>query len=261
MMQLEAKFLRALHTHRNGRNAIHARLDNAHEFYQSSILNAILGGVYDGDLTFGELAKHGDFGLGTFNSLDGEMVGLDGKFYQIKSSGEVSLATPKMKTPYALVTFFKPEIRFSIKDAISEDKFEQYFDKALPSKNFFYALKIKGNFKSIKARSVPKQQKPYRPLIEVAKEQSIFNFEYIQGTIVGFRFPDYSTGISVPGYHLHFLSEDGLKGGHVLNCSMEGIDVEIDHTVNFHLEMPQHGSVLNSDFSKTDAESIRKIEH
>lgn len=36
-------------------------------------LSALLQGDYDGEITYGELKKYGDFGLGTFNSLDGEM--------------------------------------------------------------------------------------------------------------------------------------------------------------------------------------------
>lgn len=48
--------------------------DFSPELFQYSTLEALLGGVYDGEVTVGELLTHGDFGLGTFNSLDGEMI-------------------------------------------------------------------------------------------------------------------------------------------------------------------------------------------
>ena len=56
--------------------------------YQTSTINALLNGVYDGEVTFQELKEHGNFGLGTVDALDGEMIALDGKFYQIKTDGK-----------------------------------------------------------------------------------------------------------------------------------------------------------------------------
>ncbi len=35
-----------------------------------------------------------------------------------------------------------------------------------------------------------------------------FLFENIRGSLVGVYFPDYLDGINMPGWHLHFLSED-----------------------------------------------------
>ena len=77
------------------------------QLFQTSTLQALMAGVYDGDLTFQALARHGDFGLGTFDALDGEMIALDGTFYQIKADGRVSPVAGAMKTPFAAVTFFK----------------------------------------------------------------------------------------------------------------------------------------------------------
>ena len=41
-----------------------------------STIDAILNGLYDGIITYGELKEWGDFGIGTFEGLDGEMVAL-----------------------------------------------------------------------------------------------------------------------------------------------------------------------------------------
>jgi len=77
--------------------------------FQSSTINTLLKGIYDGDVTFGELKRNGDFGLGTFNALDGEMIGLAGTFYQIKADGVAYPVEDSVKTPFAGVSFFAPD--------------------------------------------------------------------------------------------------------------------------------------------------------
>ena len=73
---------------------------------QVSTIDAILGGLYDGVVTYGELKQYGDFGIGTFEGLDGEMVALDGNFYQIKSDGVAYPVDDDMTTPFACAIFF-----------------------------------------------------------------------------------------------------------------------------------------------------------
>ncbi|MCP8318695.1 MAG: acetolactate decarboxylase, partial [Candidatus Methylarchaceae archaeon HK01B] len=83
--------------------------ENDDILFQTSTISALLEGAYDGNMTYGELKKHGDFGLGTFNGLDGEMAGLDGTFYQVKDDGIAYPVDDSIKTPFALVTFFEAD--------------------------------------------------------------------------------------------------------------------------------------------------------
>ena len=145
--------------------------------FQSSTINALLKGIYDGDVTFGELKRNGDFGLGTFNGLDGEMIGLAGTFYQIKADGVAYPVEDSVKTPFSVVSFFAPDDTLELDTADSYTQLKRHIDGLLPSQNIFYAIRIDGNFKYIKTRSVPGQQKPYPPLVEVVKEQSVFEFQ------------------------------------------------------------------------------------
>ena len=55
---------------------------------QTSTIDALLDGVYDGELTYAELSRYGDFGIGTFEGLDGEMIAFDGAIWQVKSDGK-----------------------------------------------------------------------------------------------------------------------------------------------------------------------------
>ncbi|MGR3219626.1 MAG: acetolactate decarboxylase, partial [Candidatus Anammoxibacter sp.] len=179
--------------------------------FQTSTINALLEGVFEGDLTFDELKRHGDFGLGTFNDLDGEMICLDNTFYQIRTDGKVYPVDGAQITPFAVMTFFEPDATVSLKEPFKKpldyDQLRRYIDELIPTKNIFYAIKIEGLFKYIKARSVPKQKRPYPDIMEIIKKQPIFEFNNIKGTIVGFRLPKYMNGINVPGYHFHFITE------------------------------------------------------
>lgn len=234
--------------------------ENRDILFQASTINSLLEGVYDGDVTYGELKKHGDTGLGTFDCVDGEMIALDGKFYQIKSDGVAYPVKESTKTPFAAVTFFDPDKTVLINEELNFEKLEQKLDKELPTKNIFYIIKIEGTFKYIKARSIPKQEKPYIPLVEASKNQVIFEFNDISGTIVGLFCPDYMKDLNVPGYHLHFLTKDKKKGGHLLDFIIKNGKVEIDETNEFYMVLPQKDEFYKLELTKDTQEELNKVE-
>jgi acetolactate decarboxylase len=213
--------------------------------FQTSTINTLMAGVYEGNITLKELKKHGDFGLGTFDSLDGEMIILNGESYQIKADGKVYPTNDSMKTPFAAITFFETDQVVKIDSITSFEQMAKYIDDSLPTQNIFYAVKIDGLFSYVKTRSVPRQNKPYPPLAKVT--QSIFEFHKIAGTIVGFRCPSYASGVNVPGYHLHFITRDKTSGGHVIELDLQNAAVELDTTTGFHMEL-----LPNSDFYQLD---------
>ena len=213
-------------------------------------------------MTFGELKRHGTFGLGTFDALDGEMIGLEGGFYQIKTDGVAYPVPDSMTTPFAVVTVFDADKTLPSKDGMDYEGLKSYLDKAISDKSIFYAVKIEGTFKYLKTRSVPRQQEPYPPLVEVVKEQTIFEFHDVEGTIVGFRCPDsVKGGVNVPGYHLHFITEDRKAGGHLLACQLQDVTIALDYTSEFYMVLPQHESAQQkSDLSKDRSEELEKVE-
>lgn len=259
-MSLDHSFLKAFHAHREAGDLFHDGRHTAHEVFQSSTIDALLEGIYDGEMTFGELARHGDFGLGTFNALDGEMTAVDGAFYQIKSDGRVYPVPPEMKTPFAVVMFFDPTLTVDLQEATDFDGLTKALDAAVPSRNIFYAIKASGRFAEVKLRSVPRQEPPYPPLVEVVKSQSTFTLHDVEGVLSGFRFPDYTKGINVPGYHLHFLTADKSAGGHVTAFDARDGKIEIDVTADFHMELPQSGAFLSADLTSDSGDAIEKVE-
>ena len=224
--------------------------------FQTSTIDALLAGVYDGDMSCRHLLKNGDFGMGTFDRLDGEMVLLDGNLYQIKADGKVYKPNPSVKTPFATICYFNPDRVIPIKKGADYQMIENLINKYAPNHNLFYAIKIAGQFRSMKTRSVPIQQKPYPPLKEVTSNQPEFNMKSISGTIVGFRCPPYVKGINIPGYHLHFISSDRTQGGHILSFEIAEGKCEIDALNQFFLTLPAN----TKEFAETDLSRDRSKE-
>ena len=231
-----------------------------HRLFQTSTLQALMAGVYDGDLTFEALSRHGDFGLGTFDALDGEMIAIDGNFYQIKADGRVSPVAGTVKTPFAEVTFFKPGRTHMLEMPLNYQQLLDYVDRLLPSPNLPYAIRVDGLFSSVKTRSIPRQQKPYPPLAAAAQKQAVFELTNVTGVIVAFRHPAYLAGVNMPGYHCHFITADRRAGGHLLDCRVEGATVAVEGVPNFFLRLPGNQEFLKSDLTGDRRRELEKVE-
>ncbi|HEV7347794.1 acetolactate decarboxylase [Telluribacter sp.] len=228
--------------------------------YQVSTIDALLSGDYDGTVTCGELRQHGDFGIGTFNGLDGEMLQLDGEIFKIRSDGKAYAVPDSTRTPFASVTHFSADTVIELSGRLSYEQLCAYIDSLVPTENIFYAIKVEGEFAYVKARSVPRQSKPYLPLVEVVKTQPTFEFEHETGTLLGFRTPPYMKGLNVPGYHLHFLTSDHARGGHVMACTLGKVKLSIDYTSAFHMVLPATGTFQRVDLTQDKQEELEKVE-
>lgn len=215
---------------------------------QVSTIDALLAGSYDGQMSCGKLLAYGDTGIGTFDKLDGEMIILEGKIYQAKSDGKIYRPEMNTTTPLAVTVFFESDKDITVSQKTAFDQFMKQIDKTAPGKNIFCAIKAHGLFSKMKVRSVPAQQKPYPPLVKVTAKQPIFDFENISGTIVGFRTPAFVKGINVPGYHLHFISDDRQHGGHILDFTMNSGKIQTDSCNCFYMILPEN----SEDFGKID---------
>ncbi|MEO6845699.1 MAG: acetolactate decarboxylase [Chthoniobacterales bacterium] len=228
--------------------------------FQASAINALMQGVYDGTMTFGELGRHGDFGIGTVNALDGEMIAVDGRFYQALSNGKVVPIPAGMKTPFAEVTNFHAQQRHSLEMVKSFAELQRALDGMISSKNLFYAIKVTGTFSTIKFRSVERQRPPYRLLVDIVKTQSEFTLHNVRGTLVGFRCPPFVSGMNVPGYHFHFITDDKSKGGHVLDCVIQNARIELDALSDMQMVLPKNRQFLNVDLSGKAEAALKTVE-
>lgn len=206
--------------------------------FQVSTLGALTVGGYDGSVKYGRLARNGDFGLGTFDKLDGEMVAFDGKFYQITADGVARSVDPQMTTPYAAVTFFEPDKVVVLNRPMTCQALFAYIDKLRSSANRLYAVKLSGTWALLKTRSVAAQTHPFPPLSKAIAEQSVFNLAQVNATLAGFWMPPYMAQVNSPGYHFHALTDDKMTGGHVLDCRSTRVRIELDAIEAFMMVLP-----------------------
>jgi len=205
--------------------------------FQVAAFNTFSMGNYTGCMSYGELAKHGDFGIGTFDGLDGEMLTLNGVFYQIPSSGIPRQVNASMEAPYATVTYFEADQTLTVTD-LNYTQLKTQIDTVLLSQNAIYAIKVGGTYDYAQTRSPQKQTQPYPNITEALKTQSVFNLSNVSATAVGFWFPSNMNGVDYAGYHLHLITDDHTAGGHLLDCIIRNATVEIDQINQYNLVLP-----------------------
>jgi acetolactate decarboxylase len=229
--------------------------------YQVSTIDALMQGVLDGMQPVSELKKHGNFGIGTFDALDGEMIVLDGKVYQVKADGKVYAVLDNATTPQATVTHFNSDFSVTTVRPMNFSEFTTDMSSRLPSQNMIYAVRIHGTFPQMKVRAIPAQQKPYPTLTDAAKNQSVYMYTDTTGTVVGFYTPVFFKGLNVAGFHLHFLSDDRLTGGHILDFFVpSNARVEYDITPAFAMPLPTSGAFTNVNLSQDLTKELAKVE-
>jgi len=227
---------------------------------QISTITALLDGGYDGVASCGELRWKGDFGIGTFDHLDGELIMLDGIIYKAKSDGTVVQVSDSMKVPFAAVTYFVANAPRVI-DAVPDfEALKKKLDALRAGDNLFYAIRVEGLFDVVKYRSVPPQVKPYPKLADVAARQPVFERRAIRGMLVGFWCPEYAKSLNVPGYHLHFISEDRKSAGHLLDCVWQQGTAQAEMISEFELTLPRTAAFQTLRLSGESSHDLKAVE-
>lgn len=235
--------------------------DDDAQIFQSSLMSGLIAGVYDGEMTLGELFTHGDFGLGTFNQLDGEMIAFDREAHQLHADGSANIALPEQRTPFAVVTHFKPSIDMDLNEPLSHRDIQQLINYLVPSDNLFLTIRLDGEFELVRTRTVPKQTRPYRPMLEAIAEQPTFDFTDTLGTMVGFRCPDYLQGVNVAGYHIHYINDRRDGGGHVLEYRLHHARLQLGLVSKLRIDLPRTREFMDADLTPEDLNAaIRSAE-
>ncbi|KTS73656.1 acetolactate decarboxylase [Pantoea sp. BS_4] len=229
--------------------------------YQTSLMSALLSGVYEGETRIADLLRKGDFGLGTFNQLDGELIAFDSNVYQLRADGSARPAHPEQKTPFAVMTFFQPQHKHTFERAVPRHELHQLIDSEITSDNQFCALRVSGHFSSVQTRTVPCQCRPYRSMPEVLGNQPIFEFSHRSGELIGFRTPQYMQGINVAGYHEHFITDDRTGGGHILDYVLEEGSLTFGAISKLVIDLPENSDFLHANLTPENLDdAIRSVE-
>ncbi|HVJ94180.1 MAG TPA: acetolactate decarboxylase [Labilithrix sp.] len=223
--------------------------------FQVSTSTALVEGVYDGVVSVGELKQHGDFGLGTFDALDGELVAMDGRFYQVHGSGEVSEAPNEAKVPFAVITAFRAERSFVIDYVADFDELVARLDRERRTDNRFYAARIEGCFAHVQTRAARRANTGVS-LVDATARQSVFELSDVEGSLVGFWTPSYARTINIAGWHLHFLAESCAGGGHLLDCRTAGLRVELQELAEVRIAMPETAAFMKADLTRDPSSDL-----
>lgn len=231
--------------------------------YQVSLLQGLTNGDYYGSVTLEELKRHGDTGIGTFDRLDGELILLDGEIYRASGDGSVNIVSNEETTPFAVATFMAADERKSLKEIPDYTSLCHELDRMAEEKgkNRFYMIRIDGLFQEVNVRSVYAQTEPYKRLTEVLEQdQTFFDYKHIDGTMVGLYCPPYMSHMNAVGWHLHFISKDKTKGGHVLGACIADAVLTWDSINTFQVKLPQNKMFADFDLTTDQTADIKKIE-
>lgn len=227
--------------------------------YMSSPINALLEGFYRDDITIRTLKEKGDFGIGTFNNLDGELVAFGGQYFQLDLDGNAHRVPDDMKTPFSTVCPFHPMLSDEIANPCSYEEFTAQLKNMLPSDNMFYAIHMEGRFRTVKTRSVPRTEN-YHPLSEATDHQKLRHFQDVEGHLIGFYTPSFVPSVNVPGYHFHFIDKTFSAGGHLLTCEPERLDIRLQLFFSMELTLPKTLDYLTASFTRDAKKDLEKAE-
>ena len=230
-----------------------------HTLWQLSTSTAVVEGVFGGALQVKDLIDHGNFGLGTFEQLDGEGILLDGVCWQVRADGSLIKAPQEETIPFWVATHFEAERNLTVSSIQSLQELGEQIDPVRPGANFFVAIRITGVFEHVAMRTVSRVPEG-TGLLEASSKQTTFNAEQVSGTLVGFWSPTHTTSLNIPGYHFHFLADDYSSGGHVLDVKADTLKIELDFQSNLRLVLPETKQFLEADLSRDISEELHQAE-
>ena len=231
--------------------------------YQVSLLQSLACGDYCGSVSVKELKRHGDIGIGTFNRLNGELIMLDGEVYRAAGDGRVEIVSDDETIPFSVVTFIDADVIKRLNGIPDFDAFHNKLNMIVQQRgiNRFHMIRVDGMFHKINVRSVYAQEEPYKKLTEVMEcDQTFFDYENIEGTMIGVYCPPYMSALNAVGWHFHFISGDKTKGGHVLGVSIADALLTWDDIDGLEVRLPQNEKFAGLDLTLDQSEDIKRVE-
>ena len=237
--------------------------NNTDTLFQVSTLQALMQGYYYPVSTVGKLKENGNFGIGCFEAVNGELIMVDGVVYQAIHDSSILVPDNNVTIPYATVTFFNNDINIDLENISSIDSLKEHLDKIVNENgnNVFYFVRIDGSFDTLYYRSEYAQKEPYKPLAKAMEtDQTFFNKENETGTIVGLYCPDFMDKLNSSGWHFHFITADKKNGGHLLNVSAKKMSVLLDKKTTFKMILPEEEKFQQFKLSKDMSKDMHEVE-
>ncbi|MFC4760509.1 acetolactate decarboxylase [Fructobacillus durionis] len=221
---------------------------------QFGTMQMLVERLLDGFVSAKEMLESGNTGIGTGAGVDGELIMLDGVAYQVDVQGHVNRVADDFPIAFGDVhqADFKPFKHF---ENITLEDLSKEILKEVGTKNYFFAVKMTGEFAAVETRAAAKSEKPYPGLGAIAKTQRIFDRNDVKGTMVGYFTPHVYEGVGVAGFHQHFLSDELDFGGHVLGATLKSVDVELQLLSGLTINLPMD----NEDYKNADLTDLSTL--
>ena len=234
------------------------------KMFQVSTLQALVAGYTRSVITVQELEGLGNVGLGTFEGVDGEMILLDGVCYRARQDGSVVKPTPDAGVPFASAASVAEGTVFELEGPLDLDALKHELtcriDEAY-ALNSMHVVTVSGTFDSVSARSESAYHADHVTLKDMlATTQREFVFENVDGTLVCVYHPDYMDGINAPGWHVHFLSEDRTRGGHVFDLSLVRGHAVMHKIDRIEIQLPATPAFDTYALKETSQKEIAEVE-
>lgn len=226
---------------------------------QFAVLDALLAGAYETGMPVAEALRAGDFGIGCCDRLGGEVVIVDGRAFECTVDEPPTQMAESDILPFVDVAPF-PSVGPTAANSLDLAALTARVESLLLSRNLFHAVRLDGVMASVRVRVTPRQHHPLPPLTEVTEEQVETVLTERAGTVVGFWAPQIYQGIAVAGLHLHFLSEDRLAGGHVLDVTVGDGELRIGAFARLDLHLPVDDLFLRTELTHDADHHIVAIE-
>jgi len=183
------------------------------------------------------------------------MLALDGHFYQVHGSGEVTEPADGARVPFAVVTAFHADRCFTFDNVEDFADLAAQLDGVRRTENLFYAVRIEGRFAHLRTRAACKAAGG-ESLVNATAHQAEFEFTDVSGALVGFWTPSYARSLSIAGWHLHFVTDDRTGGGHLLDCRAVGLRAQVQELADVRISMPETAAFLQADLSRDPTKDL-----
>ena len=234
------------------------------KMYQVSTLQALALGYSKAVINVEELLQEGDTGLGTFEDVNGEMIVMDGHCFRADQNGNITTVSSNTGVPFAAVAKLYGDQQFTLRNMPDITSVRAELTRKIEERfglNSMHVVRIDGVFEKVDARSEAPYRSHHITLKEVlGQTQKAFLFENIRGSLVGVYFPDYMDGINLPGWHLHFLSEDRSKGGHVFDVSILDGNAKVDRITSISIDFPKEAAFDTYSLKQDLQDEIKSVE-
>ena len=188
------------HLHALRRSRVHGPRHG--EVEQAGTASQLFAGHFEGIATVEEEFGSSRLGIGVMHDLDGEVVSINGTTWAIPSSGTPQIVAPSDTIAFGISAHGGTRHELAIEPGADLEGIQQAIDTTLSAlhedhEHIVCAVSITGSFRDVLLRTVHHPDYEGETLGEIIDDEIRFVFNQWQGSVVGFRYPDHSTGQTI----------------------------------------------------------------